>query len=121
MKVKIWFQNRRSKFKKQVKQMSIGHDQKQGPNLAIGPGGNASEVNGVPIGQPSEIIPSGEYYSQSINSTMPFHVYWNPESQTYNQGYHPYQHMQPWDECLVSQSQQAITSHALFCQINSFR
>jgi len=104
--VKIWFQNRRSKFKKQVKQMNIGHDQKQVPNLALGPGGNGGEVNGVPIGQSSEMIPSGEYYSQSINSAMPFHVYWNPESQTYNQGYHPYQHMQPWDECLVSQSQQ---------------
>ena len=104
LSVKIWFQNRRSKFKKQVKQMNIGHDQKQ---LAI-PNGRPQpgDVNGVSIGQPNvEMMANGEYYSQPLNSTMPFHVYWNPEN-NYNQPYHAFQHMQTWDDCLLTHSQQ---------------
>ncbi|CAG5111117.1 Oidioi.mRNA.OKI2018_I69.chr2.g5451.t1.cds [Oikopleura dioica] len=80
--VKIWFQNRRSKFKKQVKHMNLPmeHSQKQ-----------ASMYQ--PIGREYE---ASEYYSN-----MPGFVYWTPEQYQHaaannSAGY--YQPVSQWDE-----------------------
>ena len=76
--VKIWFQNRRSKFKKQVKHMNIPMEQKQ-------------QTMFQPLGREYE---ASEYYSN-----VPGFVYWTPEQYqhaTNNSGY--YQPVSQWDE-----------------------
>ena len=90
-----------------MKHLTIGHDSKQHS------GGRHCSADGINIGQPNADGISTEYYGQPINSTMPFHVYWNPET-NYNQSYHAFQQMQSFDDSLYTHTQQVIVFFNLY-------